>query len=224
MKPARWALAVVLVANAVAIVPAERERATPVGEFVLAVCREQVTGGWRDDEFTMMQLPLTPRMNGLGELVDDATLAALGFSAEARGLVGDTMRAEERWPLPRMAWFALRQQADSFRMLEVIRVAATREALAPQAGELAMRGLVKFEWVMGPPRSAADSVAGGGSADRVQEVGLGVLRLVPAQLGLDRAIAAQLRTLRDTLPGVCPRTVAVRLMMGRNGAVWIVRD
>lgn len=221
MKSAWLAVALVLVANAIAIVPAERERAAPVGEFMLQVCRDQVVGGWRDGELPMLSLPLAARMDGLDGVVDDAALAALGFPADARAVVGDTTREGGAWPMPRMAWLALRQQPDSSRMLEVLRVAPTREALAPVPGELAMRGLIGFEWVWPPPPRDADSATVAAAGRRPQWIGVGVVRLLPRQLGLDRDLGASLHTLRDDLPGPCPRTVSVRLLMGKRGAVWV---
>jgi hypothetical protein len=219
---AAWlAVGVVIVANAVAIVPAELERANPVGEFTLEVCRDQVVGGWRDGELPMLQLPLAQRMGGMSEVIGDAVLAAIGFSAEARALVGDTTRVDARWPMPRMAWLALRQQPDSFRMLEVLRVAPTREALAPVAGELAMRGLVGFEWVWEPPPRDADSAAVSAAGRRPQRIGVGVVRLLPSQLGLDREQAAALSGLRNDQRLPCSATVPVTLLMGNQGAVWV---
>ncbi len=221
MRAAWLAVGVVVIANLIAIVPAERERANPVGEFTLAVCRDQVVGGWRDGELPMLQLPLVTRMGGMGEVIDDAVLAAIGFSAEARGMVGDTTRVDARWPMPRMAWLALRQQPDSFRMLEVLRVAPTREALAPVAGELAMRGLIGFEWVWEPPPRDADSVAVATAGRRPQRIGVGVSRLLPPQLGLDREQAAALSVLRNDQREPCRMTVPVKLLMGGQGGVWV---
>jgi hypothetical protein len=224
MKPAWIAVAVVLVANAIAIVPAERERAAPVGEFTLQVCRDQVVGGWRDGELPMLYLPLAARMGGLDGIVDDAMLAALGFPAEARAVVGDTTREGSAWPMPRMAWLALRQQPDSARMMEVLRVAPTREALAPVPGELAMRGLIGFEWVYDMPPRNADSATVAAVSRRPQRIGVGVVRLLPPTLGLDREQAAKLRVLRDDPLGPCLRTVPVTLLMGRHGAVWVAGE
>lgn len=221
MKSAWLAAGVVVVANAIAIVPAERERAAPVGEFTLQVCSDQVVGGWSDGDLPMLYLPLAARMGGLDDMVDDATLAALGFSADARAVVGDTTREDRAWPMPRMAWLALRQQPDSSRMLEVVRVAPTREALAPRAGELAMRGLIGFEWVWEPPPSGADSATVAEVGRRPQRIGAGVVRLLPPQLGLDREQAARLQSLRDDAVGPCQRTVPVRLLMGKHGGVWV---
>jgi hypothetical protein len=221
MKPVWIGVAVVLVANAIAIVPAERERAAPVGEFTLQVCRDQVVGGWRDGELPMLYLPLAARMGGLEGVVDEATLQALGFPAEARAVVGDTTREGSAWPMPRMAWLALRQQPDSSRMLEVLRVTPTREALAPVPGELAMRGLIGFEWVFDESPRNADSATAAAVSRRPQRIGVGVVRLLPPQLGLDREQAAMLRPLRDDALGPCLRTVPVTLLMGRHGAVWV---
>jgi hypothetical protein len=223
MRAAWLAVGVVLVANAIAIVPAERERANPVGEFTLAVCRDQVVGGWNDAQLTTLRLPLDPRPGTLGTLADSAALVALGFPASAYVMVGDTSRADTPWPMPRMAWLALRQQPDSFRSLEVVRVAPTREALAPVAGELAMRGLVGFEWQWDDAhlRPDADSATRALGSRRPRTIGIGVVRLIPAELGLERDVAARLLTLRDDAAGMCPRTVDVRLLMGRDGAVWV---
>lgn len=226
MRAAWLAVAVVLVANAIAIVPAERERAAPVGEFTLAVCRDHVVGGWNDAQLPMLRLPLDSRPGALGAVADSAVLAALGFPASAYAMVGDTNRADTPWPMPRMAWLALRQQPDSFRSLEVVRVAPTREALAPAAGELAMRGLVGFEWQWDDAHllPEADSVTRALGARRPRTLGVGVVRLLPAELGLERDVAARLLTLRDDAAGMCPRTEAVRLMMGRDGGVWVGSD
>lgn len=223
MRPAWLAVAVVLVANVVAIVPAERERAAPVGEFTLAVCRDMVVGGWNEAQLPMLRLPLDPRPGALGSVIDSTMLTALGFSASVHALVGDTTRAGAAWPSPRMAWLALRQQADSFRSLEVVRVAPSREALAPVAGELAMRGLVGFEWQWDDEhlRPEADSATRALGARRPRKLGVGVIRLLPAELGLDRDVATRLLGLRDDAAGMCPRTVPVTLRMGRHGGVWV---
>lgn len=220
MREAWLAVGVVVVANAVAIVPAERERADPVGEFTLAVCRDHVVGGWRDDELPMLQLALDGRMGGLDDVVDDAALAALGFSREARAMVGDTSRADASWPMAREAWLALRQQPDSFRMLEVLRVAPTREALAPMPGELVMRGLIGFEWMWEPPREVNPPAAV--ATDRPpRRIGIRVVRLLPSRLGLDRAQVAMLDAVRNDMQRPCGVAVDVVLNMGKHGAVWV---
>lgn len=220
MRAAWLAVAVVLVANAIAIVPAERERAAPVGEFALAACRDHVVGGWNDAQLPMLRLPLDSRPGALGAVADSAVLAALGFPASAYAMVGDTNRADTPWPTPRLAWLALRQQPDSFRSLEVVRIAPTREVLAPAAGELVMRALVGFEWQWddGPQPARVDSMP---AVRRPRQIGVGVVRLLPAELGLEQAAAARLLALRDDAAEICPRTEAVRLMMGRDGAVWV---
>ena len=50
MKAVGLAIGLVVVLNAVVIVPAARERATPVHHVTVQACGDHISGGWRDGE------------------------------------------------------------------------------------------------------------------------------------------------------------------------------
>ncbi len=216
MKATGLAIGVVVVLNAVVVVPAARERATPVHHVVVIACGDHIQGGWQDGELPSLTLPLRARPGGWGNAVDAAALTRFGFTAADVALLGDTTASFGELPTPREAWLTLRQRPDSLHEYDIVGAASAR----PAAGEgvLVLRGLVGFGWVDRLPPPGMDSLP---TAARRSQIGVEVMRLLPPQLGLDRAQAALLRPLRDGVGGRCARTMPVTLAFGRRGAVWV---
>lgn len=216
MKVAAGTLAAALVVayNAIAITPAVQERRAPVGRVTIAVCGEHIVGGWRDGELPMLMLPLaTPEM-GWGDVIDLATLRALGFRERTIAAMQDTTLAQGVWPAPRQAWLTLRQEADSGRRYAV--VGASAERPAPAEGELVVRGLVNLERIWKRVDPAVQPMG------QPWELGVGVTRLLPPTLGLDVAQAEALKPLRQDGRGVpCAQTVPMTLAFGARGRVWV---
>lgn len=211
---ATLATALVVVYNAVAIVPAVQERRAPVGRVTVAVCGEHIVGGWRDGELPMLMLPLATPEQGWGDVIDPATLRTLGFTERSLAALQDTALAQVIWPAPRQAWLTLQQQADSGRRYAVVGASATRPAAAP--GQLVVRGLVNLERIWQRVDPAVQPTV------RPWELGVGVTRLLPSQLGLDLAQAEALKGLRQDDRGVpCAATIPVTLAFGARGSVWV---
>lgn len=216
MKAVGLAIGLVVVLNAVVIVPAARERAAPVHRVTVRACGEHVTGGWRDGELPFLSLPLTDRPGGWGDEIGAAALTSFGFSAADVALLGDTTTSFGELPTPREAWLTLRQRDDSLHEYEIAGAATTR----PSAGDgfLVLRGLVGIDWVDRLPPPGMDSLP---TAARRSQVGVRVTRLLPPQLGLDRAQSEALRPLREGTGPRCARTLPVTLAFGSRGAVWV---
>ena len=216
MKAVGLAIGLVVVLNAVVIVPAARERATPVHHVTVQACGDHIQGGWRDGELPMLTLPLAGRPGGWGDAIDGATLTRLGFTAAHLALLGDTIASFGDLPTPREAWLTMRQRDDSLHEYDIVGAAPSR----PSAGDgvLVLQGLVGFEWVDRRLPPGMDSLP---SAAHRSQIGVTVIRLLPPQLGLDRAQANALKALRDATGARCPRTLAVRLAFGSRGAVWV---
>ncbi len=216
MKPTAMAVAVVLVANVVAVGPAMRERAAPVGRATVAVCGQHLAGGWRDGEVPMLLLPLETPVGGWGHVIPRATLVALGFDPDDLTALGDSLWTGGAWPAPRRAWLTLRQSTDSGYRYRVVGAHVARPTAV--SGELVVQGLVAIDRIWSEVPPANDSTT---PPQRTSAVGVQVLRLLPSQLGLDRAQAAQLRPLRRTDRWDCVETLAVTLAFGARGSIWV---
>lgn len=216
MRVARGMLAAALVVayNAVAIVPAVQERRAPVGRVTIAVCGEHIVGGWREGELPMLMLPLATPAQGWGDVIDMATLRALGFRERTIAAMQDTTLAEGMWPAPRQAWLTLRQEPDSGRRYAVIGASAERPTAAE--GELVVRGLVNLERIWKRVDPAVQPTG------RPWGFGVGVARLLPPTLGLDLAQAEALKPLRQDGRGAsCSASVPMTLAFGARGGVWV---
>jgi hypothetical protein len=207
------AATLVVVYNVAAIAPAAQERRAPVGRVTIAVCGEHIVGGWRDGELPMLSLPLATPQAGWGDVIDVPTLRSLGFAEKSIAALHDTTWRDGAWPAPRRAWLTLAQQADSGRRYDVVAANATRPTAA--AGQLVVQGLVTLERIWQAPDSAAPT------APRGWELGVGVMRLLPSQLGLDRAQAEALRSLRQNSSWGCTATATATLAFGSRGSVWV---
>jgi hypothetical protein len=215
MKTTAMAVAVVLVANVVAIGPALRERGAPVGRATVQVCGTHIAGGYQPGDVQMLMLPLETPEGGWGHVIPPATLVALGFDPDDLTAIGDSLWTGGAWPAPRRAWLTLRQAADSGYRYRVVAAAATRPTAA--TGELVVQGLVAIDRIwsdVGP----ADSTR---PRQRTSAVGVQIVRLLPPQLGLDREQAAALRSLRRNDRWDCVETRPVTLAFGARGSVWV---
>lgn len=216
MKAAGLAIGLIAVLNAVVIIPAARERATPVHHVTVQACGAHILGSWREGELPFLTLPLDGRAGGWGDVIGPATLTSIGFTAEHVALLGDTTASFGELPTPREAWVTMRQRPDSLHEYEILGAAMTRPAGGD--GVLVLRGLVGFEWLSRPLPPGSDSLPT--KAYRSQ-IGVTVMRFLPPQLGLDRAQADALKSLRDATGARCPRTLPVTLAFGSRGAVWV---
>lgn len=216
MKAVGLAIGLVVVLNAVAIVPAARERAAPVHHVTVQACGDHITGGWRDGELPFLTLPVERRPGGWGDVIDAAALGSFGFTPADVTLLGDTTASFGELPTPREAWLTLRQRDDSLHEYEILGATAARPTAAD--GVLVLRGLVGFMWLDRVPPPGMDSLP---TAARRSQIGVSVMRFLPPQLGLDRAQADALKPLRDATGARCSRTLPVRLAFGSRGAVWV---
>lgn len=216
MKAVGLAIGLVVVLNAVVIVPAARERAAPVHHVTVQACSDHIQGGWRDGELPFLSLPLMGRTGGWGNAIDAAALTSFGFTPADVALLGDTTASFGDLPTAREAWLTIRQRDDSLHEYEIVGATATRPPAAD--GVLVLRGLVGFQWVDRLPPPGMDSLP---TAARRSQIGVVVMRLLPPQLGLDRGQAEALRPLRERTGARCARTMPVTLAFGRRGAVWV---
>jgi|CXWL01.1.fsa_nt_gi hypothetical protein len=216
MKAVVWAVGLVVVLNAVVIVPAARERAAPVHHVTVQVCGDHIQGGWRDGELPFLKLPLARRPGGWSDVIDAAALTSFGFTTADAALLGDTTASFGELPTPREAWLTMRQRDDSLHEYEILGAATTRPVGAD--GVLVLRGLVGFDWLDRPVPPGMDSLP---TAAHRSQIGVSVMRLLPPQLGLDRAQAESLRPLLESTGMRCGRTIPVTLAFGSRGAVWV---
>ncbi len=216
MKAVGLAVGLVVVLNAVVIVPAARERATPVHHVTVQACGDHIQGGGRDGELPFLTLPVARRPGGWGDVIDGTALTSFGFTPADVALLGDTTASFGELPTPREAWLTIRQRDDSLHEYEILGTATTRPPAAD--GVLVLRGLVGFDWFDRLPPPGMDSLP---TTARRSQIGVSVMRFLPPQLGLDRAQAEALKSLRDATGARCPRTLPVTLAFGSRGAVWV---
>ena len=216
MKAVVWAVGLVVVLNAVVIVPAARERATPVHHVTVQACGDHVQGGWSDGNLPFLTLPLIGAVGGWGHVIDAAALRSFGFTDSDVALLGDTTASFGELPTPREAWLTMRQRNDSLHEYEIIGAATTRPTVAD--GVLVLRGLVGFQWVDRVPPPGMDSLP---TAAHRSQIGIGVMRMLPPHLGLDRRQAETLQPLREGTGPRCARMLPVTLAFGSRGAVWV---
>jgi len=216
MKSTVMAVAVVLVANVVAIGPAVRERMAPVGRATVQVCGTHLSGGYQPGDLQMLMLPLETPEGGWGHVIPPNTLVALGFDPDDLTAIGDSLWTGGAWPAPRRAWLTLRQATDSGYRYRVVAAGSTRPTAAP--GELVVQGLVAIDRIWSEVPPAGDSTR---PRQRTSSVGVQIVRLLPPQLGLDRDQSAQLRSLRRNDRWDCVETLPVVLAFGSRGSVWV---
>lgn len=216
MKTTAMAIAVVVVANVVAVGPAMRERTAPVGHATILVCGPHLVGGWRDGELPMLTLPLETPVGGWGHVIPPATLISLGFDPDDLTAIGDSLWSGGAWPAPRRAWLTLRQTTDSGYRYRVTAAQVARPTAAQ--GELVVQGLVAIDRIWSEVPQASDSTK---PPRRTSAVGVQILRLLPPQLGLDRRQSAQLKRLQGERQWECAETIPVTLAFGSRGSVWV---
>ena len=203
---------IVVAVNVLAIVPAARERATPVGRVTIAVCGEHVG---EVAEVPMLDLPLATPPDGWGGVIDGATLGAIGFGPGDVAVLGDRTWEGGAWPSPRRAWLVLRQDGDSLHRFRVVRASVDRPTSG--AGELVVRGLITIQFIWRVLPGQVDSIR----VRRSPVVGVAVVRLLPPQLGLDRTQAGALMAARVDTGAKCTDPVPVTIASGPNGGIWV---
>ena len=223
MKWAIVALALVVVANGVALLSVRRERAAPATLATIDVCAGDLIGGSASDEPPALRLVVAPESLSMPAGLDAPGLRALGFTESVIAAVGWTPDSTFRWPRPRPAWVRLRQRRDSLAQLAVVEVAPRRALLTPDSASIVVRGLVgmRSRWSGPAPTPTGDHdhaalsrVAARGVIDPT------VVELIPAQLHLDRL---QIATLRAALAGTvgCAQKRQAVIANGANGGIWV---
>ncbi len=226
----RWALggiALVVVANVIALVPVRRERAEPATLATLSLCSGQLVGGPGSDLAPAFRLTLAPDSGPPAPGLDADGLRALGLSAQVIAVIGRERPAEFRWPTPRPAWVRLRQPADdSLHQFVVAEVRPRREELAVDSTGIIVRGLVGLRQRMtGPPAPMPEGHNHGGPPPQGGPAYMvaTVLEVLPRELHLDWAQVSALRA----APGdssACGGTRYVRVANGAEGGSWVVGE
>ncbi|MBK7925475.1 MAG: hypothetical protein IPJ95_17885 [Gemmatimonadetes bacterium] len=151
----RWALggiALVVVANAIALVPARRERAEPAAFSTIALCPGQLVGGAGSDLAPAIRLVLAPDSGPPAPGLDAEGLRALGFTERVIAVIGQERPTGFHWPSPRPAWVRLRQAPeDSLRQFVAAEVRPRRELLVADSGSIVIRALVGLRQRMAAP-------------------------------------------------------------------------
>ena len=225
----RWAIAgglLVLVANAMALVPLRRERAEPATVATLSLCSGQLVGGPGSDLAPAIRLALAPDSGPPVPGLDAEGLRALGFRGEVIEVVGKERPAEFRWPMTRPAWVRLRQApGDSLHQFVVVEARPRREQLVADSTSIIVRGLVGLRQRMeGPPAPLPEGHDHGAAAlPGRAPLYAGVLELLPRQLHLDWAQVTALRAIPDDRTA-CGGTRTVRVANGAEGGIWVVGE
>lgn len=222
----RWAIAaiaLVVVANGVALVSAGRERAAPATLATIDVCAGHLIGGGSSDEPPALRLEVAPEPLARPAGLDTPGLRALGFAETVIAAVGRERDSTFRWPRARPAWVRLRQRTDSLGQLAVAQVAPRRELLASDSASFVLRGRVGVQERRSPPPRNPPGGHDHAAMGRVGRPGVihpAVLELIPVQLHLDRRQMATLRsTLTDTI-GCAQQRQAV-IANGAKGGIWV---
>ncbi|MBK6781471.1 MAG: hypothetical protein IPI38_17065 [Gemmatimonadetes bacterium] len=223
----RWALggiALVVVANAIALVPARRERAEPAAFSTIALCPGQLVGGAGSDLAPAIRLVLAPDSGPPAPGLDAEGLRALGFTERVIAVIGQERPTGFHWPSPRPAWVRLRQAPeDSLRQFVAAEVRPRRELLVADSGSIVIRALVGLRQRMAAPAAPPTEGHDHGGAARPPVPALmsaSVLELLPSQLHLDWAQVTALRA----LPGdstACGGARRVRIANGAEGGIWV---
>jgi hypothetical protein len=223
MKWAIAALALVVVANGVALLSVRRERTAPATFVAIDVCAGDLIGGNASAEPPALRLVAAPESLSIPAGLDGPGLRALGFAEPVIAAVGRAPDSTFHWPRPRPAWARLRQGSDSLEQLTVVEVAPRRALLARDSASIVVRGLVgiQLRWRGPTPTSAGEHDHA--AMSRVRTSGLiypTVLELIPSQLHLNRLQATTLRNALAGAAGCTPKRQAV-IANGANGGIWV---
>ena len=212
MRWAAGALALVVTANAVVLISAQRERRVPVSRVTIDVCAAHLAGGGSTSQPPALRLLLAPDSLPLPPGLDSAGLRALGFAAHLATAMGHEADSTFRWPRPRPAWVRLRQTADSLARFSVARVAPRRELLAPDTTSIVIRARIWVRQRFGEP-----------SEDGVRSRGVlypTVVEIIPSELHLDRHQSAALTSALSGATGCAARRRVV-IATGKRGGTWV---
>ncbi len=219
----RWALggiALVVAANAIALVPVRRERASPATLTTISICSGQLIGGPGSDMAPAIRLVLAPDSGPPAPGLESEGLRALGFPDRVITAVGQERPAGFHWPSPRPAWVRLRQAPeDSLHQFVVAEVRPRRELLVADSGSIILRGLVGLRQRMAP---SPEGHQHGGAAPAMVSAPLtaAVLEVLPRELHLDWAQVSALRAIRDDSTA-CGGERRVRVAQGAEGGSWV---
>lgn len=218
----RWAvgaLALVVTANAVVLISAQRERAAPVSRVSIDVCAADLAGGGSTSQPPALRLLLAPD-SLVPPGLDSAGLRALGFAAHVATAMGHEVDSTFRRPRPRPAWVRLRQTADSLARFRVAGVAPRRELLAPDTTSIVIRARISVRQRFAEPSTAP---APGGHEDGVRSRGVlypAVVEIIPSELHLDRHQSAALTRALSGATGCAARRRVV-IATGKRGGIWV---
>ncbi len=156
MRRAAAAMGLVVLANGVVLISAQRERAAPASRTTVAVCARHVIGGGTSDDAPALRLWLAPESLSTPIGLDVAGLRALGFAERVVAAVGRERDSTFRPPRARPAWVRLRQQGDSLEEWIVLEVRPLREGREEDSLSIVVRGLVVIrERPAAPPSDSA---------------------------------------------------------------------
>lgn len=221
MRRAAAAMGLVVLANGVVLISAQRERAAPASRTTVAVCARHVIGGGTSDDAPALRLWLAPESLSTPIGLDVAGLRALGFAERVVAAVGRERDSTFRPPRARPAWVRLRQQGDSLEEWIVLEVRPLREGREEDSLSIVVRGLVVIrERPAAPPSDSAPGHAAMLPAHPTGVVHPAVAELIPPQLHLDHRQIAILRSgLSDTATCAVKRQAVI--VSGANGGIWV---
>ncbi len=223
MRRAIAAMGLVVLANGIVLISAQRERAAPATRTTVAVCAMHVIGGGTSDEAPALRLWLAPEPLSTPAGLDASGLRALGFAERVVAAVGRERDSTFRAPRARPAWVRLRQRSDSLEEWNAVEVHPLGARPVPDSTSIVLRGLVAIrERPTAPP---PDSAGGHDHAamPRAHPTGVVhpfVIELIPSQLHLDHQQIAILRSgLSDTATCAVKRQAVI--VTGANGGIWV---
>lgn len=223
MRRAVAAMGLVVLANGIVLISAQRERAAPATRTTVAVCARHVIGGGTSDEAPALRLWLAQESLSTPVGLDVAGLRALGFGETVVAAVGRERDSTFRAPRARPAWVRLRQRSDSLGEWTAVEVHPLGARPVPDSTSIVLRGLVAIrERPAAPP---PDSAPGHDHAamPRAHPTGVVhpfVIELIPPQLHLDHQQIAILRSgLADT--AWCEVQRQAVIATGATGGIWV---
>ena len=224
----KWALiagALVVTADAIALVSVARERAAPATLSSIDVCSGNLVGGGRSEEPPALLLRIAPDSVPVPTGLDAAGLRALGFPEVVIAGVGRPPDSTFRRPRERPGWVRLRQRSDSLGRFEVVAVAARRDLLSADSTSLVVRGRVGVFARYSPPPAGPTAAEGHDHAAMGRRPSKGLLypavvEVIPAALYLDRGQSSALRSLPSDSAGCRSRGRAV-IASGAIGGIWV---
>jgi hypothetical protein len=207
MKWGVAAVALVVVANGIGILPARHERNGTLSMIEIRVCADNLVGGATPDAPLRLRLDLATDSTGTAVPgLDVNGLQALGFPHEVAGAIGGPFPTRPRGLALRPAWVRIRQQDAPQSRFVVVAVAPTLAALPRDSSSLVIRGLVGLTPIT---RGGADRIL----TPMVREV-------LPAELHLDHFQVTVLQGARHE-PTPCAAGLKAELANGAAGGVWV---